>query len=134
MSDKRNIITFAAGLGLTLGALAQDYAIDWHTIDGGGEMSSTGGSYELSGTIGQHDAGEMSGGTYSLTGGFWFEQVCGDCNYDAGVDLLDFQYFSTCLSGPNGGLVPGCSCLDFDVDADVDLADFAEFQAAFTGS
>ena len=54
-----------------LNATAQSYAIDWHTIDGGGGTSA-GGVYSLSGTIGQHDAGgPMTGGAYSLTGGFW---------------------------------------------------------------
>jgi len=49
---------------------AQNYSIDWFTIDGGGG-SSSGGSYTLSGTIGQPDAGTLSGGTYALEGGFW---------------------------------------------------------------
>ena len=30
-----------------------------------------GGFYELGGTAGQAEAGTMSGGGYSLTGGFW---------------------------------------------------------------
>ena len=52
-------------------ATAQQYAIDWFTIDGGGG-TSTGGVYSVSGTIGQPDAGAaMSGGNFSLTGGFW---------------------------------------------------------------
>jgi len=53
-------------------ALAQtNYTIDWYTIDGGGG-TSTGGVYAVSGTIGQPDAsGAMTGGNYSLTGGFW---------------------------------------------------------------
>ena len=47
------------------------FAIDWHTMDGGGG-ASTGGVYAVSGTIGQPDAGPtMTGGPYSLTGGFW---------------------------------------------------------------
>lgn len=49
---------------------AQSFSIDWHTIDGGGG-TSTGGVYSISGTIGQPDAGVMSGGNYSLAGGFW---------------------------------------------------------------
>lgn len=51
---------------------AQTYAINWHTIDGGGG-TSTGGVYSVSGTIGQPDASQqtMFGGNYSLTGGFW---------------------------------------------------------------
>jgi hypothetical protein len=52
-------------------AFAQSYSIDWSTIDGGGS-TSTGGVYSVSGTIGQHDAGDpMTGGDFSLTGGFW---------------------------------------------------------------
>lgn len=51
--------------------LRAQYAIDWYTIDGGGG-TSTGGVYSISGTIGQPDAGTvMTGGDYSLTGGFW---------------------------------------------------------------
>jgi len=50
---------------------AQSYSIDWYKIGGGGG-TSTNGQYSLSGTIGQHDAGgPMSGGNYSVTGGFW---------------------------------------------------------------
>ena len=57
---------------LTFTAHAQQYAINWHTIDGGGG-TSTGGVYSVSGTIGQPDASPqtMTGGNYSLTGGFW---------------------------------------------------------------
>ena len=64
-------------LGLLISALglpakAQTYSIDWFTIDGGGG-TSTGGVYSVSGTIGQPDANAtpMTGGNYSLTGGFW---------------------------------------------------------------
>jgi len=50
---------------------AQSYSIDWYKVAGGGG-TSTGGVYAVSGTIGQHDAGgPMTGGNYSLTGGFW---------------------------------------------------------------
>lgn len=47
------------------------YDLSWNTIDGGGGASS-GGAYELGGTIGQPDAGvAMTGGAYSVVGGFW---------------------------------------------------------------
>ena len=51
---------------------AQTYSIGWYKISGGGG-TSTGGTFQVSGSIGQHDAGPvpMSGGNYSLTGGFW---------------------------------------------------------------
>jgi hypothetical protein len=52
-------------------ALAQSYSIDWYKIAGGGG-TSTGSVYTVTGTIGQHDAGApMTGGNYSLQGGFW---------------------------------------------------------------
>jgi hypothetical protein len=52
-------------------ATAQSYSIDWYKIAGGGG-TSTGGVYAVSGTIGQPDASAaMTGGNYSLTGGFW---------------------------------------------------------------
>jgi len=60
---------------LTITAHAQSYSISWYKIAGGGGTSAgTNGSivYSLNGTIGQQDAStELSGGTYSLTGGFW---------------------------------------------------------------
>jgi len=49
---------------------AQNYSIDWFTIDGGGG-TSTGGVYSVSGTIGQPDAGHMTGANYAVDGGFW---------------------------------------------------------------
>jgi hypothetical protein len=52
-------------------APAQPYSIDWYKIAGGGG-TSTNGQYSVSGTMGQPDAsGAMTGGNYSLTGGFW---------------------------------------------------------------
>jgi hypothetical protein len=49
----------------------QTYDLSWWTVDGGGETFSTGGGYELGGTIGQADAGTLFGGGYTLGGGFW---------------------------------------------------------------
>lgn len=58
-------------LTLATAALAAGPAIDWWTVDGGGGTSS-GGAFEVSGTIGQPDAGPvMSGGAFQITGGFW---------------------------------------------------------------
>jgi hypothetical protein len=51
-------------------ASGQNFAVNWFTIDGGGGDSG-GGQYVLHGTIGQPDAGAMTGGGYFLAGGFW---------------------------------------------------------------
>jgi len=59
---------------ITLPVLAQSggpYNLEWSTIDGGGGTFSSGGDWSLGGTIGQPDAGSLSGGTFTLSGGFW---------------------------------------------------------------
>lgn len=58
-------------VSLAVGVASAQYAISWHTVDGGGG-TSTGGVYRVSGTIGQPDAGgQMTNGQYAVTGGFW---------------------------------------------------------------
>jgi len=47
------------------------YDLTWSTVDGGGWTFSVGGGYSLGGTAGQPDAGLLSGGAYTLAGGFW---------------------------------------------------------------
>jgi hypothetical protein len=114
-------------------AAAQQFEITRSTIDGGGAMRSVGGEFELSGTIGQPDAGSMSGGGFELNGGFWFPLAQADCNEDGGVNLVDYDAFEACLSGPDGGVAEGCECFDVDRSGAVDLRDYAAAQAAFTG-
>jgi hypothetical protein len=60
---------FLAILSAVVPAYPQ-YSVDWFSINGGGGMS-TGGPYVITGTIGQPDAGIMTGGAYSVVGGFW---------------------------------------------------------------
>jgi hypothetical protein len=66
---KTRLWSFLAAAAFGLSAQAQ-YSIDWYSINGGGGTSS-GGPYSVTGTIGQPDAGIMSGGSYTLVGGFW---------------------------------------------------------------
>lgn len=66
----KQIMLLLVGLMPVMG-FSQNYTIDWYKIAGGGG-TSTGGTYQVSGTIGQPDASAaMTGGSYSLTGGFW---------------------------------------------------------------
>jgi hypothetical protein len=65
------ILLLSSGALFAASVLGQTFSLDWHKVAGGGG-SSTNGQFGLSGTIGQHDAGlTMSGGNYSLNGGFW---------------------------------------------------------------
>ncbi|UCE59887.1 MAG: hypothetical protein JSU63_20885 [Phycisphaerales bacterium] len=124
----------AAFTGSTSLAEESTFEINRFTIDGGGEMLSVGGGFELSGTIGQPDAGVLAGGDLTLAGGFWFGQSPGDSNEDGGINLLDYVELNACASGPGSTLtVPSCACFDHDGDEDVDLEDVAEFQRMFSG-
>ena len=80
----RLTLVVVIGLGLLgIDPAHAQYSISWHTIAGGGGMSigtsDTGTVYSVAGTLGQHDAGELSlcsesdcvGATYELTGDFW---------------------------------------------------------------
>jgi hypothetical protein len=72
MVMKRTLLIAGVSAAILCGSpVSADSGLDWHKIAGGGG-SSTGGTFSISGTIGQHDAGgPMSGGNFSVTGGFW---------------------------------------------------------------
>ncbi|HEY3244912.1 MAG TPA: hypothetical protein VGM03_16345 [Phycisphaerae bacterium] len=64
-------LSVAAVLFATTQVLGQ-FEISWFTVDAGGAINTTGGTFDLSGTAGQSDAGSiMTGGTFTLAGGFW---------------------------------------------------------------
>jgi hypothetical protein len=113
-------------------AAGQDFTIDWYTIDGGGEMFTTGGNFELSGTIGQPDAGVvMTGGNFELVGGFWpgagASSPCDPCDMDCdgNVNAFDIEPFLGILFGGD----PRCDSCTGDVNDDgvVDAFDIEPF-------
>ena len=136
------IVTALIAAGRT--APAQEFAIDWYTVDGGGDMFSTGRDFQLSGTIGQPDARTqpMTGGDFSLVGGFWVAHGAGcfiappDFDEDCDVDLADFVTFQQCFAGPEQPPATACPPgvdADFDSDGDVDVLDFHTLVQYFTG-
>jgi hypothetical protein len=109
-------------------ASAQTFDLGWNTIDGGGAMWTTGGGFELSGTIGQPYAQTspvMSGGTFTLTGGFWAAAIpiVGDLNCDGAVDFDDISPFVTALVSQSTyeTRYPACRWLNGDIDGDGDV-------------
>jgi len=76
MNTKRNhiLLLVIVLLGLLAAGAVQAaplaYALPWWTADGGGGAAS-GGSYSLGSTAGQPDAGVLSGGGFTLAGGYW---------------------------------------------------------------
>jgi hypothetical protein len=121
-------------MSLLLGsALAQSgggYELSWWTIDGGGITFATGGSFDLGSTIGQPDASNpLTGGAFSLTGGFWFAPACvptnGDVNRNGCVDDADLLQvlFAFGASGSNPADV-NCDQVVDDADLLVVLFNF----------
>jgi hypothetical protein len=127
----------------SLALIGGGFDMTWNTVDGGGG-SSSGGGFTLSGTVGQSDASavaNMTGGTYSLTGGFWSVTlplctlfVAPDFDHDCDVDADDLAHLRSCTLGsgvPQDSSV--CADARLDGDDDVDMDDFGVFQRCYSG-
>jgi hypothetical protein len=74
--SKKTVGKMLGGLAVAICAFSvaaqnsSSYNLEWNTIGGGGGPIS-GGAYTISGTVGQPDAGSLSGGNYAIEGGFW---------------------------------------------------------------
>ena len=130
MNVFRILIVCVVSMIFAVPASAQPYEISWYTIDGGGGTSS-GGGFELSGTIGQHDAGAtLSAGAFELAGGFWSGVLLAppcpaDLNNDGLLDFFDLQAFLNAFSA-NDPLA------DFINDGLFDFFDVQAFLNAFS--
>ena len=133
MIRRANAMMGVAAILLAASQLFAQFEITWYTIDGGGAMGTTDGQpngFELSGTIGQCDAGPqppMTGGSFTLVGGFWSipGDVClspGDVNFDGQRNGLDVQGFVHCLTS---GI--SCGCADVDLSGTVNVTDLGVF-------
>lgn len=74
--------------------------LSWYTLDAGGGTSA-GGAYRLHGTLGQADAGVLTGGAFILTGGL---QVVPDASggiFRDGFESGDVNAWSSAVGGPN---------------------------------
>jgi len=110
---------------------AQGYELSWYTIDSGGGYS-TGGGFELEGTVGQPDTGSQTAGGYELRGGFWNLPsaqcgLLGDVNLDAVVDLDDVANFAGLLLEPESGDAAEICAADLNGDGSVDGLDIQGF-------
>lgn len=91
-------VMMLAVMGLCVSSARGQLAMEWYTIDGGGQTNSVNGSMELGGTIGQPDAGAMGDNTTVLYGGFWVSELLpapcpADYNNDGGIDGSDVEAF-----------------------------------------
>ncbi len=130
------VFTIVAGILTTAGTgrvlaqteVAKLTASDAAAGDQFGISVSVSGDLAVIGAHGDDDAGTISGSAYVFD-----LPTPGDLDGDGDVDLDDFAIFLDCVTGPGGGVPPGCDDGDLDVDNDIDYADFALFQEAFTG-
>jgi hypothetical protein len=63
------VVALAAASACPAAAFAP--AINWWTVDGGGNGYAKAGTYNLAATSGQPDAGDLASSPYSIRGGFW---------------------------------------------------------------
>ncbi len=104
-------ITVAA-LVFSGASVVQAYEVSWWTINGGGGDMS-GGTYTLSGTVGQFDAGGPHGSLlYDVTGGYW--TAPSGCF----VDMEDWANFAA-----EWLIVGGNPAADLNGDNQVDMDD-----------
>jgi hypothetical protein len=138
-------LLFCVVYGGAARAHADTFDLSWFTVDGGGGMFSTGGSFGLSGSIGQPDASStpMTGGNFELIGGFWasvpgFQP--GDLNCDGLLNTFDIDPFVLALTSAPGfaayqAVYPDCDGMLADVNCDgyVNTFDIDPFVLCLTG-
>jgi hypothetical protein len=135
------------GLGIPIDAARAQtggpFDLTWSTVDSGGAMRSQGGAFELCGTIGQYDAGMLTGGASGLAGGFWsaaadaapcdcqlFGDMApegGDCSVDVGDILMLLDAF------PGVVICPDCDLSPCGGDGNTDVCDISAVLDAFSG-
>jgi hypothetical protein len=118
-----------------------DFDLDWYTCDGGGDLWTNGGNFELSGTIGQPDATiAMTGGAFELAGGFWSglgagpPLLFGDLNCDGAVTFQDINPFVQYVSNFSAWLAahPDCPPENGDINQDGIYPSFADINPFVT--
>ena len=100
-------------------AVVPGYDVSWSTIDGGTAVIA-GGSFQLTGTVGQPEAGGiMAGGAFGVTGGFWSSGDDTTCpqdisGSDGAIDVVDLLALLASWggNGPGAGIAPPDDVVD----------------------
>ncbi len=116
------------------GASAQPFTMTWFTIDGGTSEIASGAGYTLAASIAQPDAMDavMTGGPFTLRGGFWsaFAPTAAGCpadlDGDGDADADDFFLYLDAFATGNTGVC------DLDADGDCDADDFFGYLDQFS--
>lgn len=142
------LVTALATLALTSAIIYAQagggYDLSWSTVDGGGATFSTGGTYSLGGTIGQPDAGTMSGGAFTLDGGFWGVGGGGPTPTPTSIQPTSTPTRTATVTGtstntptrtntPTATSTPNTTILINELDSDQNGTDTAEFIELYDG-
>lgn len=129
MKNALKLIGWSATIATVPHVLAQPIELTWSSLDAG-VQKSTAGTLELTGTIGQFDAGRRLASTdHIVTGGFWTggdvtPGCLSDLNDDGVADLADFLQFFNQFDQEGFGS-------DVNMDNQLDFADFLSFFNSF---
>jgi hypothetical protein len=108
-------------------AHAQGYAIPWSNLDGAGPAATrlTAGALSLAGTFGQPDAGTLSGGAFTVQGGFWGIPIPRLLAADAGSPAMAPNRLSPARPNPFGASTEVEFALAHDGAARLEVFDVA---------
>jgi hypothetical protein len=113
-------------------ALAQ-FSIGAFAISSGGG-NSTAGTFSVTGTVGQLDAGQMSGGSFAVLGGFWNAAAVApcyaNCDGNTSAPLLSAADF-VCFLGKFRSGDAYANCDGNTTPPTLSAADFVCFVGAF---
>jgi hypothetical protein len=108
-------------------ALAQGggpFSLTWSALGAGGGTSE-GGDFSLSATAGLPDAGQLSGGAFTVSGGFWQCTLIGDFDDNGLIDVGDI------VAAADHWQVTGASPFDLDGDGLVTVRDIMLLAGSF---
>lgn len=118
------VMVFLLSVTLIAAANGDNYEHSRFTVDSGSPVVSKGGNFELTGTFGQQEVGSLSGGDFTLAGGFLFNITgAADFDFDYDVDLVDFGILGNQWFQPSG--IPSADIAPEGGDGVVDILDLA---------
>lgn len=130
--------TFTIAGGQTVNYIAKWDGASWSSLGSG--MDDTVNAFAV---FDEGDGpGLFVGGSFTMAGDIpsvriakwaWTCVADFDGDGDGDIDLIDFQAFVECLTGPVDSIGPDCAVFDENGDSHVDLYDLGGFQEAFTG-
>ncbi|GEM_PF-2941149 len=131
--------TLAFALATTVAAFAQSggpFDLSWNSIDSGGGVNADGGSFALSGTIGQGQDAErpLASGSFVLQGGFMViaRDLADDCPGDAtGDGFVNADDLLVVLGNFGVAVAGGVADGDFDDSGTVNADDLLVVLGAF---